>query len=82
MVDSRDNIAKLIGGPAPAFVTMFKKLHELTQLVVFFLSWIMGQVLGFLSLVKLVLSFLHHPYTTLRMSQNEQASSWGLIFKV
>lgn len=76
VIDSRDNIAKLIGGPAPALVNMVRR--PLVAYIVVLL-WVVSAVLGILVMVKLlddwvsiVCPFLTIPsvlYVTLRMSR-------------
>ncbi len=51
IVDSRDDIAKLIGGPASAYVNM---MPNPVMGYVVYLLWVIGHVLGCLSFVKLV----------------------------
>ncbi len=49
MVDSRDDIAMLVGCPATAFVSLFNKLGGIAMLL-----WLIGHLLGFFSFVKVL----------------------------
>ncbi len=75
VIDSRDNIAKLIGGPAPAFVNVVRRPVG----YILSLLWLVGSVSGLLSFIKvlddwvsIVSPFLATPmllYMTLRMNR-------------